>query len=208
MKKCMDHLERLSKYSISSPNDVSFLVINYTGDQFSRIFSKMEFVTAIRYVSEASKKFSIPVIYVNKEVSETSPLRSYINEKLEERTRFLPAMSAYDERYREGFIRYLPSSDKIIRVSGEDAFTSDDVRMALKNYGRRAVYICGFRTEVEVHMTALSCLSNGYFPVVVSDATSTFSERSFYSALDSMSQVVEVIDTRDLIKLWGDIEQA
>ena len=204
----MDHLERLSKYSISSPNDVSFLVINYTGDQFSRIFSKMEFVTAIRYVSEASKKFSIPVIYVNKEVSETSPLRSYINEKLEERTRFLPAMSAYDERFREGFIRYLPSSDKVIRVSGEDAFKSDDVRMALKNYGRRAVYICGFRTEVEVHITALSCLSNGYFPVVVSDATSTFSERSFYSALDSMSQVVEVIDTRDLIKLWGDIEQA
>lgn len=204
----MDHLERLSKYSISSPNDVSFLVINYTGDQFSRIFSKMEFVTAIRYVSEASKKFSIPVIYVNKEVSETTPLRSYINEKLEERTRFLPAMSAYDERFREGFIRYLPSSDKVIRVSGEDAFKSDDVRMALKNYGRRAVYICGFRTEVEVHITALSCLSNGYFPVVVSDATSTFSERSFYSALDSMSQVVEVIDTRDLIKLWGDIEQA
>ena len=204
----MDHLERLSKYSISSPNDVSFLVINYTGDQFSRIFSKMEFVTAIRYVSEASKKFSIPVIYVNKEVSETSPLRSYINEKLEERTRFLPAMSAYDERFREGFIRYLPSSDKVIRVFGEDAFKSDDVRMALKNYGRRAVYICGFRTEVEVHITALSCLSNGYFPVVVSDATSTFSERSFYSALDSMSQVVEVIDTRDLIKLWGDIEQA
>ncbi len=208
MKKCMDHLERLSKYSISSPNDVSFLVINYTGDQFSRIFSKMEFVTAIRYVSEASKKFSIPVIYVNKEVSETSPLRSYINEKLEERTRFLPAMSAYDERFREGFIRYLPSSDKVIRACGEDAFKSDDVRMALKNYGRRAVYICGFRTEVEVHITALSCLSNGYFPVVVSDATSTFSERSFYSALDSMSQVVEVIDTRDLIKLWGDIEQA
>lgn len=208
MKKCMDHLERLSKYSISSPNDVSFLVINYTGDQFSRIFSKMEFVTAIRYVSEASKKFSIPVIYVNKEVSETSPLRSYINEKLEERTRFLPAMSAYDERFREGFIRYLPSSDKVIRACGEDAFKSDDVRMALKNYGRRAVYICGFRTEVEVHITALSCLSNGYFPVVVSDATSTFSERSFYSALDSMSQVVEIIDTRDLIKLWGDIEQA
>ena len=204
----MDHLERLSKYSISSPNDVSFLVINYTGDQFSRIFSKMEFVTAIRYVSEASKKFSIPVIYVNKEVSETSPLRSYINEKLEERTRFLPAMSAYDERFREGFIRYLPSSDKVIRACGEDAFKSDDVRMALKNYGRRAVYICGFRTEVEVHITALSCLSNGYFPVVVSDATSTFSERSFYSALDSMSQVVEIIDTRDLIKLWGDIEQA
>ena len=208
MKKCMDHLERLSKYSISSPNDISFLVINYTDDQFSRIYSKMEFVTAIRYVSEASKKFSIPVIYVNKEVSETTPLRSYINEKLEERTRFLPAMSAYDERFREGFIRYLPSSDKVIRVSGEDAFKSDDVRMALKNYGRRAVYICGFRTEVEVHITALSCLSNGYFPVVVSDATSTFSERSFYSALDSMSQVVEIIDTRDLIKLWGDIEQA
>ncbi len=204
----MDHLERLSKYSISSPNDISFLVINYTDDQFSRIYSKMEFVTAIRYVSEASKKFSIPVIYVNKEVSETTPLRSYINEKLEERTRFLPAMSAYDERFREGFIRYLPSSDKVIRVSGEDAFKSDDVRMALKNYGRRAVYICGFRTEVEVHITALSCLSNGYFPVVVSDATSTFSERSFYSALDSMSQVVEIIDTRDLIKLWGDIEQA
>ncbi|MHB1709378.1 MAG: cysteine hydrolase family protein [Thermoplasmataceae archaeon] len=204
----MDHLERLSKYSISSPDDVSFLVINYSGDQFSRIFSRMEFVTAIRYVSEASKKFSIPVIYARKEVSETSPLRNYLNEKLEERTRFLPAMSSYDERFREEFVKYLPSDDKIISVTSEDAFKSDDVRIALKNYGRRAVYICGFRTEVEVHMTALSCLSNGYFPVVVSDATSTFSERSFYSALDSMSQVVEVIDTRDLIKLWGDIDQA
>ena len=208
MKKCMDNLERLSKYSISSPGDVSFLIINYTGDQFSRIFSKMEFVTAIRYVSEASKKFSIPVIYASKEISGNSPIRSYLNEKLEKRSRFLPAMSAYDERFREGFIRYLPSGDKVIRVTSEDAFKSDEVRIALDHYGRRAVYICGFRTEVEVHMTALSCLSNGYFPVVVSDATSTFSERSFYSALDSMSQVVEVIDTRDLIKLWGDIDQA
>jgi nicotinamidase-related amidase len=208
MNRYMNHLERLAKYSISSPNDVSFLIINYSSDQFSRIYSRMEFVTAIRYVSEACRAFSIPVIYVSKEVSETSPLRSYLNEKLEERMRFLPSMSAYDERFREGFVKYLPPGDRVMKINTEDALRSHNVRNALKNYGRRAVYICGFRTEVEVHMTALSCLSNGYFPVVVSDATSTYSERSFYSALDSMSQVVEVIDTRDLIKLWGDIDQA
>ena len=123
----MDHLERLSKYSISSPGDISFLVINYTGDQFSRIFSKMEFVTAIRYVSEASRKFSIPVIYASKEISRNSPIRSYVNEKLEERARFLPVMSTYDERFRDGFMRYLPSGDKVIRVASEDAFKSDEI---------------------------------------------------------------------------------
>lgn len=203
----MDHLERLSRYSLSDPDNVSILVLNYSADQFEKIFSKMEFVTAIRFITEISGKLSIPINYANKEISDNTLIRKFIDEKTSERSRFLPAMTAYDDRFRESFVKYIPQKGKVISVRSEDAFTSSTLIKSVSDSGRKAVYICGFRTEVDVNITALSCLSHGFFPVVVSDATSTFSERSFYSALDSMSQVVEIIDTRDLIKLWGDIDQ-
>ena len=69
--------------------------------------------------------------------------------------------------------------------------------------GKTTVMIAGFYTEVDVFITAAEALMHDFYSVVISDATSTFSERVFFQSLDMISQVVEVIDTRDLEKIWG-----
>jgi len=77
----MDHLERLSRYSLSEPDNVSILVLNYSADQFEKMFSRMEFVTAIRFITEISGKLSIPINYAVKEVSDNTLIRKFIDEK-------------------------------------------------------------------------------------------------------------------------------
>lgn len=200
----MEHFERLERYSLTNPKNIVFAFINYVPAQFERIFSRMEFVTAVQYLSAVAEKRKIPVFYPVIARTGNDRIDLYLKEKLEARSKRLPPMSKYDDKFRIDFLKYCPPEKVTMPVESGDIFSSGRFLRTFQETGRNVVYLMGFQTEVEVHMSALGALSRNIFPVVISDATSTFSERSYFQALDSMSQVVEVIDTRDLIKTWGD----
>ncbi|MEM0156407.1 MAG: isochorismatase family protein [Thermoplasmataceae archaeon] len=200
----MDHIDRFERYSLNDPDNIVFVLINYVPEQFDMIFSKMEYVTAINYMAKAANKLHIPVLYPVKSVEDESDLRRYLDEKLKIRMRGLPPKSSFDDRFRLEYDKYMPRKEMVLPVNSENIFNDDKFKEYLFETSRKAIYLMGFQTEIEVHMSSLGAISNGMFPVVVSDATSTFSERTYFQALDLMSQVVEIIDTRDLIKIWGD----
>ncbi|WP_162509716.1 isochorismatase family protein [Thermogymnomonas acidicola] len=116
-----------------------------------------------------------------------------------------PPKSVLDRTFEDRFRYFLPDSKStLVTVSGFDAFSSPALADAVRASGKRTVLLTGFTTELEVYVTSISALSRNYFSVVVSDATSTYSERVYYEALDLISRSVEVIDTRDLMKIWGE----
>jgi nicotinamidase-related amidase len=200
----MEHLDRLDRYSLDHPDNIVFVIINYVPEQFDRIFSRMEFVTAISYMARAADKMHVPLLYPVRNVEDKSDMRRYMDEKMQIRIRSLPPKSSFDDRFRLEYEKYMPENDLIAPVKSENIFSDSKFLEAFFKTGKKVVYLMGFQTEVEVQISAMGAISNGIFPVIVSDATSTFSERTYFEALDLMSQIIEVIDTRDLIKIWGD----
>ncbi len=92
--------------------------------------------------------------------------------------------------------------EKYFKISDEDIFRNAKIRSEIKRYNRSNILFCGFYTESDIYMSASESILNGYYAYVLSDGTSTISERTYFEALDLLSQSVEIIDSRDLLRNW------
>lgn len=186
--------------------DVVVVYLNFNEENFENCFSKMEFTMGMDYMSWAVNQFNLPVIYTEKvgEATSVKDLMDYRKVKIFNRSAHTAPKSSLDDKFRKEFKNHLPdSSSRVIKVTKEDAFFNSPLREEIEKLGKHTVMLGGFFTEVDVYITALQALMNDFFSVVISDTTSTYSERMFFNSLDIISQVVEVIDTRDLEKIWG-----
>lgn len=191
---------------IVDPSDVVIVNLNFSMDNFEKCFSKMEFTMGMDYLSWAIPRFNIPNIFTRKTgaSSERAEIESYWDKKIFNRSAHSAPASILDEKFRNEFEKYLPDeSSRFVDVRKADAFLDSGLEDEIRRLGKGTVMITGFYTEVDVFITAMQALMHDFFSVVISDATSTYSERVFFQSLDSISQVVEVIDTRDLEKIWG-----
>lgn len=193
---------------LTDPKRVTIVNLNYSERTFEDIFSKMEFVAAADYLFPSAEKFSIPMIYTKKDGSKRvgdEEFHSYLKMKTENRSKHLAAKSPFDKEFVDSFKQYLPSSkQQIVQVPNEDIFLDSSLMEIIEDSHADTILFTGFLTETDVYASAIGALMRGYYSIVVSDATSTYSERIFYESLDLMSQVIEIIDTRDLMKLWGE----
>ena len=203
----MDELERSRLDPIPDPDDVSVVFINYTIENFAESFSKMENVTAMDYLVAKIEETGIESQYVftgSANAEKGSPMESYLALKNERRRRTMAPKSSMDARFISEFTNYLPEQNSPIFVSASsDIFGSKDLSEKLSKSGRRSIFLCGYFVEREIYHNVITSLDHGFFPFVISDAVSTYSERVFYGSLDLLSQIAEVIDTRDLMKKWG-----
>lgn len=183
-----------------NPEGSAIIVMNPDEDAFRHSFSKFEFITSMQVLKKAAAKYGIPMIGIHREYR-NSRTTEYIMRKQQQKMISLMSPSSFDEEYLRQF------RDLDLRSSytiySEDIFTSDDVAERLDSMNVRSVLISGFYTESDVYVSAVEALIHDYFPFVVSDATSTISERVYFEALDLLAQHVEVIDSRDLIRVWG-----
>ncbi|WP_156778501.1 isochorismatase family protein [Thermoplasma acidophilum] len=182
------------------PSESAIIVMNPDEEAFKHSFSKFEFITSMQVLKKAASKYSIPLIGIRREYR-NSRTTEYIMRKQQQKMISLMSPSSFDEEYLRQFrILDLQSS---YTVYSEDIFTSDEVARKLDAMNVKSILISGFYTESDVYVSAVEALIHDYFPFVVSDATSTISERVYFEALDLLAQHVEVIDSRDLIRVWG-----
>ncbi|MCL4438754.1 MAG: isochorismatase family protein [Thermoplasmataceae archaeon] len=203
----MDELERSRLDPIPDPDEVSVIFINYTIENFADSFSKMENVTAMDYLVPKIEETGIESQYVftsSGGLGLKESVINYLSHKNERRRRNMAPQSQMDARFISEFSNYLPEQNSPIFLSKiSDIFGSKELSEKLKNSGRDYIFLCGYFVEREIYHNVITCLDNGFFPFVISDAVSTYSERVFYGSLDLLSQIAEVIDTRDLMKKWG-----
>ena len=203
----MDELERSRLDPIPDPDEVSVIFINYTIENFADSFSKMENVTAMDYLIPKIEESGIESQYVFTRAGGMGGNKSivnYLEHKNERRRRNMAPQSKMDARFISEFSNYLPEQNSPIFVSEiSDIFGSEELAEKLRKSGRDYIFLCGYFVEREIYHNVITCLDNGFFPFVISDAVSTYSERVFYGSLDLLSQIAEVIDTRDLMKKWG-----
>lgn len=190
---------------IVDPDRVVIINLNYSADIFRNVFSKMEFIMAWEYLESQLNKYSIPVLYTNLEntTENDGTLAAYLGKKHSVRAAHTAPVSPLDGKFIEKFTKYMPENrEDVMTVPHEDIFLESGVEEWIRQSGRDTVLFTGFFTERDVYISAFEAIMRKYYSVIISDATSTYSERIFFTSLDLISQTVEVIDTRDLEKIW------
>lgn len=191
--------------TIVRPEDAVIIKLNFRMDIFDQVFSKLEMINAMEYLSETVENLGIPQLHVDTITDAVLPgegLLHYAGIKEGRRKNRTAPRSILDSGLNSDFERFLPKDGFQLKSRSGDLFHNGELLEFLEKTGRKTVMLAGFFTELEVLRTASSCLEYGYYGVTVSDATSTYSERIYYEALDLISQSTEVIDTRDLMKIW------
>ncbi|MEM0156752.1 MAG: isochorismatase family protein [Thermoplasmataceae archaeon] len=183
--------------------NTAILGINLKLDCFSGVFSKLEFINAVTYLRNLADRNNISSFNVST-VAEDNGFRAYMQMKMERRLQRSAPKSALDRGFDAQFEKMFSDADDSILSKSEDIFSSSVLIDILHENRIRYALIIGFHTETAVLRSALSALDHGIMPVVVSDAVSSYSERIYYEALDIISQSVEIIDSRDLMKRWPD----
>lgn len=190
--------------AIVDPERTILVFINFHMEIFDRIFSKLEVINAMEYLDESTKMLGIPRIYVNTLTPNnervTSELEKYNNIKDARRRSRTAPESILDPDLNRNFEKY--AAEQEIICHHQDLFSCGEFVDRIKLSGKRTIMLAGFFTELDILRTSAACIDHGYYGVTVSDATSTYSERIYYQALDLISQTTEVIDTRDLMRIW------
>ena len=59
-----------------------------------------------------------------------------------------------------------------------------------------------FFTDTDIFISSIEASLREFNTIVISDITSTYSERLYFQSLEMISQFVDIIDTRDLMLIY------
>ncbi|MEM0140379.1 MAG: isochorismatase family protein [Ferroplasma sp.] len=186
------------------PDDSILIFINYKQEFFGHCFSKMEFIMGMDYISEFADRYNIPVVFTERHLNYPVQDRKVMErrtKKEENRKKNMAPPSTYDKKFIEDFSKKIHIVDPI-KVEKEDIFYHSNVEEKLRSYNRNTLLFGGFFTDTDVFISSINAGIREFRSLVVSDLSSTYSERLYFQSLEMISQFIDVIDTRDLMKIF------
>jgi nicotinamidase-related amidase len=94
-------------------------------------------------------------------------------------------------------------ADFIIDKRRPSIWVGNEFELQLSNRGIRTVVIIGCTTDAGVDATVGEGYRRGYFMVVAADCCGTYTEEGHKAALKRMERQADVVDSTELIRLWG-----
>lgn len=193
-----------SDFNVIDAIDISrtaLILLNPYERIFSNVFSKLEFLNAFSYIRWLSQEWGIPILRVDV-IGEKNRLSDYVLLKQNRNLQRAAPRSMLDGDFNSRFSVLIRDLEPVMRSDTDDIFEAKAVANVLLNGQFENILITGFLLDRTILRVALSAIDHGILPIVVSDATSTYSERIYYECLDVISQTAEVIDSRDLMRRW------
>ncbi len=185
-------------------NDSIIIMLNYDDNFFKNTFSKMEFLMGMDYMNNLIKKFDLPVIFTKRELNykiNNDEIKEIRNKKENKRIENKPPESSYDEKFLKDFKEKIIIKN-LINVKKEDIFYNTDIENYIKKFNRKTLLFGGFFTDTDIFISSIEANLREFKSIVISDITSTYSERLYFQSLEMISQFVDVIDTRDLMSIY------
>jgi nicotinamidase-related amidase len=181
-------------------DDSVLIMINYSPEFFEHSFSKMEFLMGMDYMNGFINKFGISTIFTQRKLNyhiENLDIKHLRERKEKNRKNNTVPESKYDKGFLEDFKGKI-SMKNIIKTEKEDVFYHSELEDRLKELGKNTLLFGGFFTDKDIFISAVNANIREFSSLVISDITSTYSERLYFQSLEMISQFVDVIDTRDL----------
>ena len=93
--------------------------------------------------------------------------------------------------------------DIIFEKFTPNAFLGTCFEWWLKKYGIKSIVLTGINVATGISGTAREAVNLGYYAVVAKDCVGTSSKEDYDIAIASLTQIFDVLDADEIIKLWN-----
>ena len=96
-----------------------------------------------------------------------------------------------------------PSGDDIvIPKNTASMFIGTNFEQLLRNARITTIVITGIATEFGVESTARDASNRGFFPVIITDAVSSYNQEAHYRSLENLKNLMILLKTEEIISIW------
>jgi len=170
--------------------DVQKMLVNF-------IFNKEEFLININSLIEGARKARLPIFYTMIDPlppAFQSPVSLALGRSfnVQDKSMFELAVNP-----KEG--------EMVVKKNTASVFIGTNVELMLRNAGIDTIVIGGISTEYGVESTARDAANRGFYPVVVTDASSSSDRVAHERSLENMKRLGLIVETttKEVIEAWS-----
>jgi len=93
-------------------------------------------------------------------------------------------------------------NDIVISKNTASIFIGTNFEMILRNAGITTIVLTGIATEVGIESSARDALNRGFFPVIITDAVSSFNQEAHKRSLENLANMMILLETKELVSMW------
>ena len=182
---------------ILNPGKTALLVWDVQNMLVQTIFNPESFMANTKSLISLAKELKVPVIF-----SKITPLP----QKFESATRkyFFKKRSFSMNQTPDGLeLAIEPTGDDIVMPKNTASiFIGTNFEQIMRNAGITTIVITGIATEYGVESSGRDASNRGFFPVIITDAVSSFNQEAHYRSLENLKSMMILLKTEDLVALW------
>jgi|BEDMetMinimDraft_2_1075160.scaffolds.fasta_scaffold02613_2 nicotinamidase-related amidase len=153
------------------------------------IFNKEEFISKLKELIEAARKYSVPIVY----------------------TKITPYPDKFQPRYfRRSFnpgdiIKevYPEEGDVVLNKNTPSIFVGTNFELMLRNVGITTIVFTGIATNIGVETSARHAQALGFLPVIAKEAVSSSDKEAHERSLANLSKLMPVLSNKEIIERWS-----
>jgi len=92
--------------------------------------------------------------------------------------------------------------DVVMPKNTASIFIGTNFEMLMRNAGITTILFTGIATEFGVESSARDASNRGFFPVILTDAVSSYNQEAHNRSLENMKSLAILLRTEELIALW------
>jgi len=182
---------------ILNPAKTALLVWDVQNMLVRKIFNPEPFMANAKSLISLARELKVPVIF-----SKITPLP----EKFESRTRkyFMKKRSFSLDQTPDGLdLAIEPTGDDIvIPKHTASIFIGTHFEQLMRNAGITTVIITGIATEYGVESSGRDASNRGFFPVIITDAVSSYNQEAHYRSLENLKNMMILLKAEELMAIW------
>jgi nicotinamidase-related amidase len=182
---------------ILDPAKTALLVWDVQNMLVNRIFNPEQFLASTKNILASAKARSVPVIFSKiTPLSRPfeSPVRNYFFRKRQFQANQIPNGFDLTIEPTEG--------DIVMPKNTASIFIGTNFEMLLRNAGITTILFTGIATEFGVESSARDASNRGFFPVILTDAVSSYDQEAHNRSLQNMKNLAIELTTEEVIALW------
>jgi nicotinamidase-related amidase len=194
---------------VVAPSDTVLLVWDMQNDQAGGAFNKALLIQNAPPLIAAGREARIKTIYTRQTPflwkDEAAPwIRRFMKEQQVDHPSMLKPRRLHGSFGWQIMEPFKPSEDDIVIDKRRPTmFIGNEFEMWLANRRATTIVMIGCTTDGGVEATVRDGFQRGYFMVVVRDCVGTYTEEGHNAALKRMERFADVVDSKELIQIWG-----
>jgi nicotinamidase-related amidase len=183
---------------ILNPSKTVLLIWDIQNRLVHSIFNTQSFMESNKNVISSAKKHNVQVIF-----SKITPL-PYNFESPVRKYFFKNRLASMNQVPNGLDLTIEPNgSDIVIPKNTASMFIGTNFEILLRNAGITTIAITGIATESGVESTARDASNRGFFPVIITDAVSSFNQEAHNRSLENLKSMTIQLKSEEIISLWN-----